>query len=367
MKPKKYVFTVIFIAVVSAFLFGCGKSEKTKEAVSESEIQIETVISDDTPDTPEDTLVDTTDNDGEQDTLDGSTPAMKQSESSNGNIGKRVLCFGDSLTEGTGGDGVTWPNTIEAISGATVLNYGVFGESSSCIAARQGGNPQGLNDDIVVPADCTPVHAQVSGKYGWEMLLVFGDAGINKCSIGGIEGTYYMDGETGQRMFVRSEPGNETPLSAGTPFLTHAMMDKKSDDIMVIYAGSNDTLETADDIPVLVQKIKEMTEYHGNDKYVVVSLTSRHSRIAIVDDVNSALKKEFGEHYLDLRHFMVYEALDQLGITPTDHDKDAISKEDVPFSIRLSEDEEENHGNPDFYRLAGEQIYKKLVELGYLD
>ena len=258
----------------------------------------------------------------------------------------------------------TWPGTVEAISGATVLNYGVYGEASSCIAARQGGNPQGLNEEIVVPSDCTPVKAQVSGKYGWEMLLVFGDAGINNCTLGGIEGTYAMD-EDGRRVFTRLEPGKETVLPEGTPLITKAMRDKQPDDIMVIYAGSNDTLETTDDIPLLVQKINEMIAYHGNDKYVVVSLTSRHERIPIVDDVNSALENEFGSHYLDLRQYMVYEALNQLGIEPTKEDTEAISAGDVPFSLRVPEDP--NHGNSDFYHLAGEQIYKKLVELGYLD
>ena len=343
MKLNKAVISILFIALISSCLSGCGKDNKnTDNNVS------------DTADAGTQIVVDTVEN----------KPAMKQPETANGNIGKRVLCFGDSLTEGTGGDGITWPNTVEAISGATVLNYGVFGEASSCIAARQGGNPQKLNDDIVVPADCTPVKAQVTGKYGWEMLLVFGNAGINNCSIGGIEGTYSMD-EEGNRMFTRLEPGEETSLPAGTPFLTHAMMDKQPDDIMVIYAGSNDTFETEEDIPLLVQKINEMIEYHGNDQYVVVSLTSRHERIPVVDDINKALEKEFGSHYLDLRQFMVYEALSQLGIEPTAEDNEAIGVGDVPFSLRVEGDL--NHGNSDFYRLAGEQIYKKLVELGYLD
>lgn len=369
MKLNKLVIYIVSISLISVLMIGCANNAKPMDKNESADLQDDNIQIDNDYDAFENLpTYERESDDAEElaDEQDEQTASMKQPESANGNIGKRVICYGDSLTEGTGGNGVTWPGTVEAISGATVLNYGVFGEASSCIAARQGGNPQYLNDDIVVPADCTPVHAQVSGKYGWEMLLVFGDAGINNCSIGGIEGTYFMD-DDGNRMFTRLAPGEEKAFPAGTPFLTHAMMDKQPDDIMVIYAGSNDTLETLDDIPVLVQKIKEMVDYHGNDKYVVVSLTSRHSRIPIVDDVNKALEKEFGKHYLNLRQFMVYESLDQLGIAPTDHDKDAISKGDVPFSIRLSEDEEENHGNSDFYRLVGEQIYKKLVELGYLD
>lgn len=345
MKLNKHIIVYIFVLVMSMCFIGCGKNQDSIDITDEENTQIETA-------------------EQESESKADESPAMKKPETANGNIGKRVVCYGDSLTEGTGGDGVTWPGTVEAMSGATVLNYGVFGEASSCIAARQGGNPQSLNDEIVVPADCTPVKAQVTGKYGWEMLLVFGDAGINNCTIGGIEGTYSMD-EEGNRMFTRLEPGEETVLPEGSPFVTKAMMDKQPDDIMVIYAGSNDTLETMDDIPLLVQKINEMIAYHGNDKYIVVSLTSRHERIPIVDDVNKALENEFGAHYLNLRQFMVYEALNQLGKQPTDEDKEAINVGDVPFSLRV--DGDPNHGNSDFYRLAGEQIYKKLVELKYLD
>ena len=38
------------------------------------------------------------------------------------NSGKRVVCFGDSLTVGTGGEGTTMPDTIAKLSGAEVLN-----------------------------------------------------------------------------------------------------------------------------------------------------------------------------------------------------------------------------------------------------
>lgn len=280
------------------------------------------------------------------------------------NSGKRVVCWGDSLTEGTGGEGVTMPNTLEKLSGAKVINYGGYGEDSSCIAARQGGNPQELVEDIVIPATCTPVRAQTSGNYGWDMLLVFSDVGINNVVLGGIEGTYgwYED----ERCFTRLTPGEETPLPEGTQLFFHGMLDKKPDDILVIWCGSNDGIENPDEIGGLVKRINEMIAYQGNDKYIVVSLTSRHARIPLVDEINKSLSKEFGDHYLDFRSFIVNDALDQLGITPTDMDKKAIAIGDVPYSLRMSLDEEENHGNPDFYRLAGEQVYKKLKSLGYL-
>lgn len=278
----------------------------------------------------------------------------------------RIICLGDSLTMSYGGDGTTMPGTIDELCNLTVLNYGVYGESLSCMSARYGANPQYLCDDIVIPADETPVQAQVEGKYGWEMLLVFGDAGIHTVSLNGIEGTYTISDE-GKRYFTRLTPGEETFVAKGTRLYTEAMLDKQDNDILVLWGGSNDEPQSKDEIPLMLEKIDEIIDYHGNDKYIIVSLTSRHGRIPIVDDVNEAYKERYGEHYLDLRSYMLHDALNDLGITPTELDETALANGDMPYSLRCSTAEDESHGNADFYRLAGEQIYLKLKEIGYIN
>lgn len=346
-----------FFAIITVFsyLIGCSKADTT---TSINDKKNEIIV---TNDTMSDEV-----SDFQVKTEDFSDEATEDNKINSDNSAKRVLCFGDSLTEGYGGEGITMCNTLQEISGATVFNYGVFSESLSCMAARQGGNPQYLCEDIVIPADCTPVHAQVQGKYGWEMLLVFGDAGINNVSLGGIEGTYTIDDE-GTRYFTRLTEGEEVALPQGTQLFTHAMLDKKDDDILVIWGGSNDEPQSSEEIPPMLEKIDEMIAYHGNDYYVVISLTSRHGRIPVVDEVNKMLAEKYGDHYFDLRSYYLNDALNDLGIRPTDEDLIVIEKGDVPFSIRKNPEEDENHGNPDFYRLAGEQLYKKLVELGYLN
>ena len=339
---KRFSTIILMISAIPLLLTGC-KDTKTKDIVVKNETEI--------------IAEDITNNTSEDEEFVSPTPAGDNSE-------LRVVCFGDSLTVGTGGEGVTMPDTIAKLSGATVLNYGGYGESSSCISARQGGNPQYLVEEIVIPADCSPVKAQCDGKYGYEMLLVFGDAGINNVTLAGIEGTYALVDD--MRCFTRLTPGDEITVPSGTQLFTHAMLDKKDDDILVIWAGSNDGIEVKEDIPSFVNRIDEMIAFQGNDKFVVVSLTSRHARIPLVDDMNSALSEHFGEHYLDLRSYMVDKALDQLNITPTDMDKEAIERRDIPYSLRYSLEEDENHGNSYFYEIAGQQIYKKLQELGYL-
>jgi len=197
------------------------------------------------------------------------------------------------------------------------------------------------------------------------MLLVFGNAGINNAFLNGIEGTFAFD-EEGNRCFTRLTPGDSVTVPAGTQLITHAMLDKKDDDIAVFWVGSNDSFESDDDINGLIDRIDRMIEYHGNDKYIVVSLTARHNFINLVDTINDTLHSTYGEHYVDIRTFLVNDSLSYLGLEPTDKDLEALSRDDIPYSIRASMDEEENHGNPDFYRIAGELVYRRIRELGYL-
>lgn len=281
------------------------------------------------------------------------------------NSSKRVVCWGDSLTEGTGGGGVTMPNTLAKLSGANVINYGGYGETVSTIAARQGGNPQHLINETLIPAEPVQVPAQVEGKYGYEFLLNNSDAGINTVFLGGIEGTYSFDSDY-NRCFTRLTPGDPVVLPSGAEFVTYAMRDKRPDDILVIWAGGNDCPQTAADIPPIIQKIDEMLAYQGCSQYIIISETNTHSRVPVTDQVNEAFAAKYGSHFLNLRKYLIENALDQLGITPTALDKKALSKGDIPSSLRMTDAEDEPHGNAYFYQIAGEQVYKKMRELGYL-
>ena len=276
----------------------------------------------------------------------------------NSNI--RVVCYGDSMTEGTGGNGMTMPLALSEISGVNVINYGGFGETTSCIAARQGGNPQFSNFDVTIPAEKEPVEVTFSGKYGYEMLLVFADAGINPCEFAGVKGNYFID-EDGNRFFERLEKGEEVFAKEGTELITYAMQDKSPDDVIVLWTGNNEQPSNEEEINKTIKQQHEILDYSGSDKYIVISLTS-YDMLPEIDLINEMFKKEYGEHYLDLRAYMLKDALKDAGIAATDEDKADIMKGNVPASLRT----DEVHGNSCFYRLAGEQVYKKLKELNYL-
>lgn len=338
-KKVLYVFT---LAVLSVTLISCAGKMNERETTEEISENVTEVAGD---------------SNGEIEGPD----STESGEVSNKNSNIRVVCYGDSMTEGTGGNGMTMPIALAQISGAEVINYGGFGETTSCIAARQGGNPQYSNFDVTIPEDTTPVEVTFSGKYGYEMLLVFADAGINPCEFAGVKGKYFID-EEGNRFFQRSESGESVFAKEGTPLITYAMQDKSDEDVIVLWTGNNEQPSNEEEVNMTIKQQHEIIDYSGSDKYIVISLTS-YDMLPEIDLINSMFKEEYGEHYLDLREYMLNDALSDAGIEATETDIEDIRIGNVPSSLRT----DEVHGNSTFYKLAGEQVYKKLKELGYLE
>lgn len=294
-------------------------------------------------------------------TVDDTVSAGADADSNSTDL-PRIVCWGDSLTEGTGGSGTTYPNTLEKLSGREVLNYGVYAEMASCIAARQGGNPMHADEAFTIPAACEPVEIKPVNESGSpEMLMVFGDAGINPCSIGGVMGTMSINMDNGARYFTRSEAGDEVAVAGGTPILFHAMLDKKDDDILVIFSGTNDYPDT-ESIKDVIAYQRAMLEYAGAENYVVIGMTKKKAMEEIVE-INQILAEEYGEHFLDIREYLMEHGLEDAGAAETEQDRADMAAGEIPTSLRT---DEEGHGTSAFYRIIGEQLYKKMQELGYL-
>ncbi len=359
MKLKKLV---IYMCIAAGVLTGCSQEKKSYDAeqvMNESQegqgydaegIDVQ-IIHQKTIDSVQE---------GEQASgvsLDGAA-----ADSNTGNSKARIVCWGDSLTEGTGGDGVTYPNTLEKLSGRKVLNYGVYAETASCIAARQGGNPMHVDEEFTIPADCKPVEVKPVNEKGVpEMLLVFGEAGINPCSIGGIEGTLSLSEASGGRVFTRSESGEETVIKVNTPVLFHAMLDKRDDDILVIFTGTNDYPDT-NSIKDVIAYQRAMLTYADASQYVVIGMTKKKA-MAQIEDINKILANEYGEHFLDIREYLMKNGLKDAGVEETAQDRIDMENGEIPSSLRT---DDEGHGTSAFYRIIGEQLYKKMCELNYL-
>jgi len=285
-------------------------------------------------------------------------------EDDESNAPKRIICWGDSVTEGTGGDGISYPSVVAEMSGYEVLNYGVYNERASMIAARQGANPQHVENLSEIPAKTEPVKVDIVGDNGkWEMWCNFGDAGINPCEIAGVKGTLSIDPDDGTRYFTRNEPGAVVPLNGKEKFTTFAMTDKRDSDILILWTGCADGWDEDKNIEDIIKYQKAMLEYSNCTEYIVINYTGKLNIGEIIDDWNIRLEEEYGEHYLDLRGFILNDALKEAGITPTKQDQTDIEGGFIPESLRS---DDVGHFNAIGYRLIGEQVYNKLLELGYI-
>ena len=74
---------------------------------------------------------------------------------------EEINCWGDSITEGYGSDGVTYPEALEALTGMPVRNLGIGGEDSVAIAARCRAYGSQEEDILVI---------QMGDNGGWKDL-----------------------------------------------------------------------------------------------------------------------------------------------------------------------------------------------------
>ena len=185
-----------------------------------------------------------------------------------------------------------------------------------------------------------------------------GDGGVNPCSISGIEGE--LQKLNGAYYFMRSKKGERIAVEDGTQFKTHGINDAQTGDILVIFAGTND-LPDSNTVRNIISLERRMLDAAKCDKYIIVGLTYAGG-IPEINEVNEALDKEFGEHFVDIRKYMLNYGLEDAGLTATTKDMADIQKGEIPSSLR----NDYVHGNRYYHRLLGEQIYRRMAYLGYI-
>jgi len=297
---------------------------------------------------------------------------------------RRVVCYGDSLTMGiqTGfGDivDVPYPIRLGQYLGIEGINYGIGAETSDMIAMRQGALAVYV-DDITIPEECEPVllNYTIDNDDEFSVFAMYGFEGINDCEIAGVKGkiTAYSDDDNRfneEIYFVRNEPGEEVVITEPERIITHAMMDAKEDDILVIWSGSNDLLGAVDtsQFETITGYIDAMIEYAGTDEYVVVGYTADDylgSNIYrdCVNDYNILLAEKYGDKFVNVKSYLAtYDALYDHGIEPTESDIERLKKGWIPYSL-LDESDYPVHFNQIGYDIVADMVAEKIIELGYL-
>ena len=305
-----------------------------------------------------------------------------------------VVCWGDSLTSGAGGNSANYPKILEDLIRKNickqydlkaelnstfnkfvsakslsveipVVNMGVGGEDTYSIMGRNGAIPYVVSEQLTIPAEAVPVDICFTSKNGEGVTpLRQGEAGVNPVTIGGVEGTlkvvqesYYSKEFSYQ--FIRSTAGEAQTVQAGTEIVTAASSQYR-DYVTIIFMGTNGNFTSPED---LIRQQRAIIDHQiaNKDRFIIVGL-----HIGWAEDrkeLEDAMVQAFGDKYLNLREYMSSQGMQDAGLEPTEQDVIDMLDGTTPGSL-LSDGV---HFKPIGYTLIANQLYKRMDELGYFN
>ena len=304
---------------------------------------------------------------------------------------KKIVCWGDSITWGLGYDENTYiknesgiidasnwnyPDTLKYYTGMDVYNLGVCGETSYEIALRQGGIRM-------------YVEKQVTVKPGKRIQISIVDESGNPVILENFNGYQSDNQEPENVVYINDIPfkleydngdlyisiydnavNKSIKLRKGSQVITKAAHDI-SGDVLVIQMGSNGGW---DDYEELIEQYKAMIANSGTECYIIIGDTDNPDES--IDSANytdspyigtddtmweAALREAFGEHFINMRTYLLENALSITGLEPTQADEDDLSQGRVPETIKY----DYTHLNSYGYYAIGYGVYEKGLELGY--
>ena len=319
-----------------------------------------------------------------------------------------IVCWGDSITAGSAGN-ISYPYLLQkyidtyicdvydfrlSIENADeysrldwddytvdipVINMGAGQEDTNTILGRSGVVPYVVGADFIIPAETTPVPIVLKSSNGKDVSpLTGGSAGVNNVTINGIEGTLSIDSNSyklysvAQYYFVRSQPGDETPVPAGS-VITTAAAELYKDYLHIVCIGTFGGFEdqTGSDIDNLVAQTRQMVERQtkNSDRYLVLGPCSYNGYwnggYVNMDIVDSAMMQAFGNHYINVRKYLCEDGITDYNLKATDQDMMDAKGSVVPESFRSTTGASELNGKA--YELIGKLVYDRMDRLGYFD
>lgn len=272
-----------------------------------------------------------------------------------------IVCWGDSLTAGAGGNGISYPSILQEliiknIYNIPVENMGVGGEDTLTILGRTGSKPM-IVDAFTIPSDLSKVEIKFRTT-----PLRQGDKGINPCVINDVEGYLTIEQDSAistnfKYYFQRSNNGTAVEVHNNTKIQTSASTLYK-DYMPIIFIGQNGGYDSDDE---LIEQIKLLVDYNNNDMYLVLGLTSGTE--ASRKELETKMDNEFGKKYINLRNSLSKSGVEDAGLIANAEDMMATVIGKVPPSLHV----DEVHLNDKGYTLIGNIVYNRMVELGYFD
>ena len=106
------------------------------------------------------------------------------------------------------------------------------------------------------------------------------------------------------------------------------------------------------------------------DRYLVLGpCTVRgdwtNANTTTLDAIDSSMLQAFGNHYINVRKYLMVDGLTDAGITASKEEKLVIQQGRVPTSFRSNASGADLNGVA--YELLGKLVYERMDRLGYLD
>lgn len=306
-----------------------------------------------------------------------------------------IVCWGDSLTTGAA-SGVSYPDALQSYINeylckaydfrgtvsnpvensrinwddytfeVPVVNMGGGQENAATVQGRCGVLPFKLKKAVVIPADCEPVEVLLESVNGQAVNpLSAGSSGINPVTINGVEGTLTLEDSNprnGKYQFTRLNSGEAVEAAAGAEIST-AVSQEYKDYIHVVWVGTFGNIRNNNELVGQVKSILER-QTANTDRYLVLGLCSFGQRwdgtaTSKLDSLDSAMLQAFGDHYVNVRKYLVEDGLRDAGINGNGpNNVIAPPLRSNTGSVELSSVA---------YRLVGHLVYERMNRLGYFD
>lgn len=257
------------------------------------------------------------------------------------------IAYGDSLTQGAGGEGVTYCSALHTYFPlSTYFVEGAGGDNPSAIAYRAHAG------ELIIPANTDPTTAFTPEMSFGSKPFNIPPYSTSKTFTVHVEGVEYTA--------TNGENGKITIANCPTAVYPRGICfdHKRTANVAILWLGTNSSRVFEDVKPYIDSIISELS----TNNYIVIGLTIDGTN-GNVETYNTAAKAYYREHFLDLKPLIVNYGLAMMNITPTAEDTARIAANCVPTSLLASGDTV--HFNANGYRLIGKLLAEKIWSLGY--
>nr|DAF72610.1 MAG TPA: lysophospholipase L1-like protein [Caudoviricetes sp.] len=271
---------------------------------------------------------------------------------------KNIICWGDSLTEGVGGNGVSYPTVLQEKLGEhyNVINNGVGGENAFTICGRIGAIPALVEPFTIKANSNEPIEITLKSTGGLSTFNLLGVKGVNPVKIGNIDGSIQI--ADNKIMFSVKDVALADRTVKRPSILRTQFFNSKRNDIVIVFMGQNGWWGYYDN-QKLVNEYLQIVNFLNTDKYLFIGLTTGTKEER--ESLEQLMGNTFGGHYINMRDYLVSYGLSDNSLTPTKEDSEAIKNGKVPPQL-LSDSV---HGNSYFYKSMAIEIYNRGLCMGY--